>query len=74
MDALPDGYVDKELRGVAGFQIRVTRMEAGFKLSQNRAERDHDAVIAGLETRGDENSVAIARAMRATGPARRAGS
>jgi len=74
MDALPDGYVDKELRGVAGFQIRVTRMEAGFKLSQNRDERDHDAVIAGLETRGDENSVAIARAMRATGPARRAGS
>lgn len=74
MEALPDGYVDTELEGVAGFRIRVTRIEAGFKLSQNRTEQDYDAVIAGLEKRGDENSMAIARAMRAAGPARRAGS
>jgi len=74
MEALPDGYVDKELRGVVGFRIRVTRMEASFKLSQNRTEQDYDTVIAGLEKRGDENSVAIARAMRASGPTRPAGS
>ena len=74
MEGLPDGYVDKELRGVAGFRIRVTQVEAGFKLSQNRTGQDYDAVITGLEARGDENSLAIARAMRATGPARCAGS
>lgn len=74
LEAQPEGYVDRELRGIAGFRIRVTRVEAGFKLSQNRDERDYDAVIAGLERRGDENSAAIARAMRAGRPARPAGS
>jgi len=73
LEALPDGYVDKALEGVAGFRIRVTRIEAGFKLSQNRDERDYDAVVAGLERRGDENSAAIARAMRAGRRAGRAG-
>jgi transcriptional regulator len=73
MEALPRDYLDKELKGIAGFEIEVARMEVSFKLSQNRNRQDHDAVVAALEKRGDENSVAIARAMRATGPARRTG-
>ena len=67
MEDLPEGYVEKELRGIAGFEIRVTRIEAAFKLSQNRNARDHTTVIAELDKRGDENSAAIARAMLAAG-------
>jgi transcriptional regulator len=48
MEDLPEGYVEKELRGIAGFEIRVTRIEAAFKLSQNRNARDHANVIAEL--------------------------
>ena len=66
MEALPGEFVDKELRGIAGFKIQVTRVEVAFKLSQNRNERDHSNVIAELEKRGDDASVAIARAMRET--------
>ena len=65
MEDLPEGYVEKELRGIAGFAIAVTRIEAAFKLSQNRNARDHANVAAELDKRGDENSAAIARAMRA---------
>jgi transcriptional regulator len=64
MEALPPEFVDKELRGIAGFEIRVSRIEVAFKLSQNRNARDHGTVVAELERRGDENSAAIARAMR----------
>ncbi len=74
LEALPDGHLGEALEGVAAFRIRVTRIEAGFKLSQNRNPRDYDAVIAALEQRGDENSVAIARAMRARGPTSDTGS
>jgi transcriptional regulator len=43
----------------------VTRVEAAYKLSQNRNDEDHANIIRELEARGDENSSAIARSMRA---------
>ena len=46
------------------FQVRVTRVEANFKLSQNRDDEDHANIIRQLEARGDEQSVAIANEMR----------
>ena len=52
------------MRGAAGFQVRVTRVEANFKLSQNRDDEDHANIIRQLESRGDEQSVAIANEMR----------
>ena len=52
------------MAGTMGFQIGVTRVEANFKLSQNRNDEDHANVIHQLEARGDEQSVAIAEAMK----------
>lgn len=66
LETLPADFVEKEMRGVVGFQIRVTRVEASFKLSQNRNDEDHANVIRQLEARGDEQSVAIADEMKKT--------
>ena len=64
METLPPDFREKEMRGAVGFQIKVTRVEANFKLSQNRNEEDHANVIQQLEARGDEQSVAIANEMK----------
>jgi len=63
MESLPPDFADKQMQGVMGFQVRVTRVEASFKLSQNRDDEDYANVIQHLEERGDEQSVAIAQQM-----------
>jgi transcriptional regulator len=55
--------IDRLINGIVGFRIAVSRFEAAFKLSQHRPEF-HAGVINGLTEKGDENSLAIAQAMR----------
>jgi transcriptional regulator len=62
-DGLPGEYVGREMKGLVGFQIAVTRVEAAFKLSQNRNAGDFDAIIGELRRRPDEGSRAVADAM-----------
>lgn len=64
METLPPDFREKEMRGAIGFQVKVTRVEANFKLSQNRDDEDHANVIHQLEARGDEQSAAIAKEMK----------
>jgi transcriptional regulator len=64
METLPPDFREKEMRGAVGFQVSVTRVEANFKLSQNRSDEDHANVIRQLEARGDEQSSAIANEMK----------
>ncbi|MBT1705513.1 FMN-binding negative transcriptional regulator [Chryseosolibacter indicus] len=56
-------FLQREIRGIVGFQIRITNIEATYKLSQNRDAVNHKAIISELEKREDENSHAIAGAM-----------
>lgn len=51
-----------QIRGIVGFEIRVSRLDAAFKLSQGRAQ-DHPRIIEELHKRGG-NSKAIAEAMK----------
>ncbi|WGL53572.1 FMN-binding negative transcriptional regulator [Nocardioides sp. BP30] len=44
----PAGYVDGMLRAIVGVELRVERIEAKAKLSQNRSEADRRGVIEGL--------------------------
>ncbi len=64
LESLPQDFVQKEIKGVVGFAIEVTRIEAGYKLSQNRNDEDHETIVRELDKRGDEDSVKIAGAMR----------
>ena len=65
LEGLPADFVQREIRGVVGFAIEVTRLDAGYKLSQNRNDEDHARIIDHLEQRSDEFSSEIAEAMRA---------
>lgn len=65
LETLPEDFVRKEMRGIVGFAVEVTRIEAGYKLSQNRSADDHANIIQELEQREDDFSREIAAAMRA---------
>jgi transcriptional regulator len=64
MESLPDDFVEKEIRGIMAFQIEVTRIEANYKLSQNRNDEDYWNIVAHLENRKDELSHGVAEAMK----------
>jgi transcriptional regulator len=68
LETLPQDFVEKEMRGVVAFQVEVTRVEANFKLSQNRNDEDHRNIVAKLDEREDEMSHAVAEAMKENRP------
>jgi transcriptional regulator len=45
----PAKFIDGQLRAIVGVELRITRIEAKAKLSQNRPPADRDGVIAGLD-------------------------
>ncbi len=51
LEGLPQDFVEKEIRGVVGFAFDVTRIDAGYKLSQNRNDEDHANIIQELDKR-----------------------
>jgi transcriptional regulator len=63
IDDAPDGYVEGQARAIVGVELRIDRLEAKRKLSQNRDEEDVAGTIAGLEA-GTPAEQAVASAMR----------
>ena len=63
METLPQDFVEKQMSGTVGFQVKVTRIEANYKLSQNRDDEDYHNIISHLNEREDEMSHAVAEAM-----------
>ena len=61
----PPAYINAMLRGIVGVEMRVERVEAKRKLSQNKSAADFEGVIAGLGE-GDAVAAEIAALMRAT--------
>jgi transcriptional regulator len=64
LENLPPDYLEKQLRGIVGFRIRVTKIEASYKLAQTLGSASYENVIIELEKQNDENSKRIAGAMR----------
>ena len=53
VDDAPEAFVAGQLRAIVGVEVAITRIDAKFKLSQNRPGNDVDGVIDGLRTVGD---------------------
>ena len=64
LEGLPQDMVRKEIKGVFGFVMEVTRIDAGYKLSQGKTEEERGSIVSELERRGDEYSKEIAEAIR----------
>lgn len=61
---LPREYQAKMLAAIVGFEIRITRLEGKFKLSQNRPAADRPLVIEALEQIGNDEARGVAALMR----------
>jgi len=46
---LSQAELDKMLKAIVGFSIRITRVEAKFKLGQNRSTEDQQAMLRALQ-------------------------
>ncbi|WP_442787341.1 FMN-binding negative transcriptional regulator [Flavobacterium suncheonense] len=54
----------KQINGIVAFEIEITEIQAVKKLSQNRDDKNHNAIISELESQNDNNAKAIAAAMK----------
>jgi transcriptional regulator len=68
VDDAPPSFIAGQLRAIVGVEVRISRVEAKFKLSQNRPSADIDGVIDGLERRGDADNAAAVRTHRPRTP------
>jgi transcriptional regulator len=70
VDTLPPDYLQVEMKAIVGFEMLVTRVEASYKLSQNRDAENYDNVVKELEKRNDPASTSIAEEMKRNRPRR----
>ncbi len=63
--AMPGRERDALLGAIVAFRLRIHRIEAKFKLSQNRPAADRERVATALESEGYAEAAAVAAWMRA---------
>lgn len=59
-DKLSPQLLEKELKGIVGFKIKVGDIQAAYKLSQNRNETDITNIVSKLKNEGNPNSEQMA--------------
>jgi transcriptional regulator len=62
--SLTDAYRERMLSHIVGFEITVTKVEAKFKLSQNRTKEEQTNVITSLERAEDTAVSGVSRLMK----------
>lgn len=63
------GFIEQQMRGAVGLELRVTRLEGAFKLSQNKTATERRRVAEGLATEGGEDGARLAGHMGPHTPA-----
>jgi transcriptional regulator len=64
----PKDYIETMLANIVGVELVIEKMEAKWKVSQNRPARDRQGVIDDLRERAnDSNSLAMASVIEETG-------
>lgn len=54
VEKMTDEYVAKNMKAIAAFEVEVTKLDAVFKLSQNRNEKDYEHIAHKLKEQGGE--------------------
>lgn len=57
---LPAGYVSSLIGAIEGFEIEIEKLEAVFKLSQNRNREDFERIVTALRDQGGESALVAA--------------
>ncbi|MCY8979738.1 FMN-binding negative transcriptional regulator [Bacillus halotolerans] len=62
-DKLSPQLLESQLKGIVGFKMKVGEIQASYKLSQNRNEKDYMNIIDQLRNEGNPNSKQMAELM-----------
>ncbi|TWT06382.1 FMN-binding negative transcriptional regulator [Planococcus sp. CPCC 101016] len=62
-DKLSPSLVEKEIKGIVGFKIKVGEIQAAYKLSQNRNETDYANIVEQLHNEENPDSKQLAEMM-----------
>lgn len=63
VQGMDPAFFKREMRGIVGFEIQITELQATYKLSQNRDDKNYNAIITELNNTEDKNSVEVAKEM-----------
>ncbi len=63
-DDAPPAFHEGQLRAIVGIEVRISRVEAKFKMSQNQNDANIDGVIAGLTEEGRAEVADVVRGLR----------
>jgi transcriptional regulator len=55
----PADYISSQIKGIVGLEMTIDRLEGKWKVSQNRSERDREAVASGLADLNTPESLAM---------------
>ena len=55
----PADYISSQMKGIVGMEMTIDRLEGKWKVSQNRSERDREAVASGLADLNTPESLAM---------------
>jgi transcriptional regulator len=66
IESMPPDFYAGLLSSIVGFEMPIERLEAKFKLGQNRTDADRAGAVAGLERQGSPQASALADLMRDT--------
>jgi transcriptional regulator len=64
LEDAPEDYVAGQLRAIVGVELKVSRLEVSFKMSQNKTKADLDGVIAGLRTDNRDDAASEVEGLR----------
>jgi transcriptional regulator len=63
IEGLPEDYLQSQMKGIVGFEISIDEVQASFKLSQNRDQKNYENVIAELQKSDDQTAQNVAQIM-----------
>jgi transcriptional regulator len=63
LEGLPADFLESQMKGIVGFEILVDEVQASFKLSQNRDQKNYENVIAELRKSDDQKAQRVAEVM-----------
>lgn len=63
VDTMTPEFINREIKGIIGFEIMITDIQAAYKLSQNRDKKNYSNIINELTKTDNVNSKEVAKEM-----------
>ncbi|MED1948382.1 MULTISPECIES: FMN-binding negative transcriptional regulator [Brevibacillus] len=63
-DTFDPELLEREMKGIVGFEIEITSIQGAAKMSQNRNNTDYQSIVAKLEKSNDQGEIQVAQWMR----------